>query len=198
MTTRYLYLLGAALLLFLLAFSTGSPAFLAPAVLFSLLLLYAPVSVRLARRGMKMHLQFLQDRVRRGDQAELHITAAYRSLLPVSPIQLQISIGEDMPLQPLEIPCSAQAHSFSLLFSTRHAGVIRPKVNSCRIRDIFGIYAREYGSFRDLPELLVRRHADSFVRLPCAAVIFEDPVHGPVPRESGPSAGKGVVIAEVV
>ena len=155
MTTRYLYLLGAALLLFLLAFSTGSPAFLAPAGLFSLLLLYAPVSVRLARRGMKMHLQFLQDRVRRGDQAELHITAAYRSLLPVSPIQLQISIGEDMPLQPLEIPCSAQAHSFSLLFSTRHAGVIRPKVNSCGIRDIFGIYAREYGSFRDLPELLV-------------------------------------------
>ena len=155
MTKRYLYLLCATLLLFLLAFSTGSPAFLAPAVLCSLLLIYAPLSVRLAGKHVKIELQFLQDHVRRGEQAEMVITAAYRSLLPVSPIQLLVSIDDDSPPHALEIPCSSQAKRFSLIFTTRHVGVLCPGINSCEIHDVFGIFTRNFRIDRNLPELLV-------------------------------------------
>lgn len=155
MTKRYLFLVSSSLFLFLLAFSTGSPAFLAPAILFVLLLLYAPLSVWLAKKSLKLQLQLLNDRIRRGEAASIVLSVQYRSLLPVSPVHLQISIDEDTPSHSLDIPASFSGKEYSLSFPTAHAGCMHPGITRCTIHDLFDLYHADYSPSIRYTELLI-------------------------------------------
>ncbi|MCR4882443.1 MAG: DUF58 domain-containing protein [Clostridiales bacterium] len=155
MTKSYVFTAAASLFLFLLAFSTGAPAFLAPAFLLVLLLIYAPVSVLLARRSLSVQMQLLTDHVRRGDHAALTLSVRFRSLLPVSPLHLKVSIDDVESESTLDIPCSIYTKQFSLSFPARHAGCMHPGVNLCTIHDLFGLYHTDFVPRTSHPELLV-------------------------------------------
>lgn len=155
MTRNNIQLLLAALFLLLLAFSTGSPAFLAPAVLFILLLLYAPLSVLVTRRRLRIELHLLQDHIRRGENASLTVRVALAMLFPVAPVRLRIGIDSESPSHLLEMPRSAKDQTFSLTFPAQHAGCMHPRVLQCEISDLFSLFTIRFEPAANAPELLV-------------------------------------------
>ena len=139
MTSTYLFLIFAALFLFFLAFSTGAPAFLAPAVLLCLVLMYASFSVRFVRRRLRLSCTLSRNRISRGETADVTIMVSHPPLVPVSSIRLEIGLDEDLPAQRVKIGLRTRQEKIQLAFPTRHAGCRTPSVRVCEITDLFSI-----------------------------------------------------------
>ncbi len=141
-----------SLFLFFLAFSTGAPAFLAPAVLLLLLLIWSLLSVLRCRHGLSLEVSLEKQRVSRGEEAALILTVTQNSFLPVCPLQINLSLdGEE--LQPLDIPSRRGSSDWRIPFPARHAGVLEPGVASCELSDLFALFrvsARQRASHAEL------------------------------------------------
>ena len=154
MTQPGLYLLAGSVFLFFLAFSTGAPAFLAPAVLLLLVLLFSFLSVLLCRRGLKVDIFPEKKRVSRGEEAALILHVVQKSRLPVCPLQAVLFTDGEQARQ-LEIPCERGTTSWRVPFLCPHAGVLHPGVQHFEITDLFRLFRLTYRMPDPPGELLV-------------------------------------------
>lgn len=141
MKRRIAFPLGAALTLLAAALSTGSPVLLAPAVLLVLLVAAGGVSVRWAARTLKVTAETNAAAVRRGTTVGLTVRAGHRCPLPLAPLQASIVTGPGVPPLRMAIPQRRGAAEVSVPFAAAHVGVCRPGAASCRVEDLFGLFA---------------------------------------------------------
>ena len=143
MKARLALPLGAAAVLALAGFSTGSAAFLAPAVLILLLIILGAVSVAWARRTLRVAVAADASAVRRGETVHLSITAGHGCPLPLAPMTLSVLTGPGEPARELRVARKKGGTSAVLGFAARHVGTDRPGVRSCAIGDLFGFFTAE-------------------------------------------------------
>ncbi|MBQ9308301.1 MAG: DUF58 domain-containing protein [Clostridia bacterium] len=155
MTRTALYVFFGAAFLLLLAFATGSAAFLAPACLLFGTLLYALLSVLLASRDVRLSASLRDERVRRGEETQMEIAGAMKSFLPVAPLVLHVRILPGEEAQVMEIPCTSQGVRYVLPIPSLHAGVLTPGIEQCEVVDLFGLFRRSLPQFVSSQELLV-------------------------------------------
>ncbi|MBR5345473.1 MAG: DUF58 domain-containing protein [Clostridia bacterium] len=140
MRTRLALPLGAAAVLAVTGFSTGSPAFLVPAVLILLLILLGGISVAWARRTVYVNVGADSQSAHRGDEIHLAITAGHRCPLPVAPLSLEVRTGPGEDSQELCVAQTRGRASTTLGFVARHVGFSHPGVRACRVEDLFGMF----------------------------------------------------------
>lgn len=142
--------------LLLAAFSTGSPVFLTGASLIILLCLSSVIAVMQAAGTMKVSGALSERVVHRGEDVQLEIILHSRCLIPIAPLEIEMSAGPDHQEQTmvieripregvrLELPCHAS-----------HVGVSRPGVNAVTVTDLFGICSMRVEPKREGGELVV-------------------------------------------
>ncbi len=157
MKTRILFPLGSAAVLAVTAFATGSAALLVPAAVILLLVLMGWVSVLIARRTLLVTVSCDTRTARRGEDAQVTVTAGHRCPLPMSPLVLRVITAPGEEKRELTIPWKRGGASAGLRFTARHVGVSHPGVSVCAVEDLFGMF---------LAEIPMRQAAASLTVLP--------------------------------
>ena len=134
--------LGAALVLLITALSTGSPVFLAPAVLLAALMLLGGVSVRWAARTLSVGAETDHAAVERGEAVRLTIRAGHRCPLPLAPLQLLVITGPGTEPVQVSVRQRRDGSGEVLPFTADHVGACRPGARSCRGEDLFGFFSK--------------------------------------------------------
>ena len=156
MKSHALLLLFCASVLLVCAFSTGSPAFLLPAVIMLLVTGYALLSVHLVRRSLSVSARSEVEKLRRGETAVLHLMLKTGSWLPVAPIELHLQLGEKETVHMLPSPHpGSSVQAFDCRVHARHVGVFHPGITFCTVRDVFGLVERTVIPRGSCPELIV-------------------------------------------
>jgi len=129
-----------AVLLFT-AFSTGSTALLACALLIVCMVVFALVSVRLAVRTLSAEVSLGEKTIRRGDDVRLKVVVTCGCLLPVAPIrvELQAMPGAE-PTRLLLSRDSGRRQKTTATIHAGHVGVSRPGAARCEVSDVFGFF----------------------------------------------------------
>ena len=141
MRARLALPLGAAAVLAVTGFSTGSPVFLVPAVLILLLIGMGAVSVAWARRTLFVRVATDSQAAHRGDEIHLSVTAGHRCPLPLAPLALQVYTGPGEEPQELRAAQTRGGATATLGFVARHVGFGHPGVRACRVEDLFGLFS---------------------------------------------------------
>ncbi len=143
MTRRGVRLLFCALVLLLCAFSTGSPVFLLPAVLFLLMLLYAWLSTYLCVRTLTFETALEHPRIRRGEDTGLQVRLHARSFLPVAPLTLsmRLSAGVEEEVLTCHVLFGRDQVLQCRVHGT-HVGLLCPGVHHCTVTDLSGLWCR--------------------------------------------------------
>ncbi len=138
------------------ALSTGSAIFLTAALLVGLLLIGSLFSVWRAATTLTLSADMSETTIRRGEDATLAVRIAYRSLIPIAPLTVDVSAGPDRPAQSLQISdASGKGKTFSLHFHASHVGVTNPGVQRVTLSDLLGIFTVEMTPAAQGGELIV-------------------------------------------
>ena len=149
-------MLFISLVLFVLGFSTGSPVFLLPAVIILLAIIYALVSVYFAGRRLEISSRSESSHLHRGESTVLHLTIRTGSILPVAPLELRLHLGEKEKVQTLPArPMGRAVQEVKCPVHAQHVGVFHPGIDSCRIRDLFGLAERQVKPPENAQEIVV-------------------------------------------
>ncbi len=140
MTRSGRYICAFSLFLYLLAFSTGSPAFLPPAVFLTFLLISGFLSVRIANRSLHIEAGLEKNQVSRGDLVIMQLTVRYKSFLPVLPLKLKV-VKDSQDMQPLELTVKDPDYIWQLPFTALHVGSFRPGVVEYVLEDLFQFFS---------------------------------------------------------
>ncbi len=124
-----------AVTLYAAAFSTGSPVFLTPAILVTLLTLTGIFGVLHASRTLRISASSSADRVQRGDDATLSVEITCRSIIPLAPMWVELT-GADA--QSMQLTGRAK-QTMSVPFHAAHVGAVAPGVRRVTMTDFFGI-----------------------------------------------------------
>lgn len=120
------------------ALSLGSPLF----YLFSLtllgVLLYAVVSVLLARRLVSFTQRPQKTQAERGAESALEVTARLSSILPTGPVSADISLPEGRFTVSLQTG-AGKTQTLAFPFILNHVGVFEAGVERLLVTDIFGL-----------------------------------------------------------
>ena len=144
------------LALLLAAFSTGSPVFLTGALLLILLCGVSCLGVWLTGRTLVVSGEMSERVVQRGEDAELEISLSCRSLIPVAPLQVELSPGPDQEARTLTVNVSSgEEMHYALPCHAAHVGVSRPGVKAVVITDLFGLCSWRIEPKREGGELVV-------------------------------------------
>lgn len=137
---------GAALTAVVLAllvagFSTGSPMFLALAVLALLVMALGLAAVLIAAKTLEVQASVAQKRVQRGDEVDVEIAVRHACPLPIAPVELTLQAGPDTPETVLHLMDAGRRGQKAVLrFHAEHVGASRPGVKRCRVEDVFGLF----------------------------------------------------------
>ncbi|MBQ8161501.1 MAG: DUF58 domain-containing protein [Clostridia bacterium] len=149
-----LFLLSLLLLFF--GFSTGSPVFLAPAMIFLCMILYAWLSLFLASRSLSLTLTPSGTRFRRGDTASFSVFCRLKSPLPLSPLRISICTEEGSEVQTRTLTnLPGRGQELILTHPLRHVGVSRPRVTMVHMEDLFSLFSRDLVPKMQTTEILV-------------------------------------------
>ncbi len=126
----------------LAALSTGSPVLLLPAVLLLLGILFCLASVLWAAGTLRIGGSLDRETVRRGDDVLLSLRVRHRGLLPIAPVQLEISPGPGLPSRLIHLRnMPGKLQSLQLPFRADHVGVCSPGVRSWAVEDLMGFFS---------------------------------------------------------
>ena len=118
------------------ALATGSPVFLAAAILLGALLLSGVTGVLWAAGTLQVVSLLSDTTVQRGENVMLEAEVRHRGLIPIAPMTVIIAAGPDRPEQTLKL--TGQGSRLTLHFHASHVGVTRPGVKQIVIRDLMG------------------------------------------------------------
>ena len=148
---RALEIAAVAGVLTVAALATGSPVFLAPAVLLALAEALALVTTAWAARSLRIEAHSEQRALRRGDALTLTVTVSHRCLLPIAPLLLTV---EGLPgTEPFDVRLDETRRgrsTFALTLDAPHVGVSHPGISAATVSDLFGL--REKSVPVGLPE----------------------------------------------
>lgn len=148
--------LMVTLALLLAAFSTGSPVFLTGGLLVLVLGLSSVMAVWRAARTMTVSGGLSERIVRRGEDVQLEILLRYRCLIPIAPLQVEMSEGPEHSVQSMIVDAaSGEEIRLELPCHAAHVGVSRPGVKAVTVTDLFGICSWRVEPRREGGELLV-------------------------------------------
>lgn len=156
MKSRITVPLFIAAVLTVTAFSTGSPVFLAGALLILMVIGLSWASVQWASRTMTMGVELSDRNVRRGENVRMTLTVRHDGWLPIAPVELELDATPDTPetvVRLLDAPGRRQM--LTLPFHAAHVGVSRPGIRSCRVEDLFGLFSKTWTPTAMKGELLV-------------------------------------------
>lgn len=142
--------------LLLAAFSTGSPVFLAAAVLLVLVVLSSFLGVYQAARTLEITSSMSGRTVQRGDNVMLTVTVRHKGLIPIAPIQLELYATPETPETAVRLKdAPGRTQKLTLPFHATHVGVSSPGVKSCTVEDLFGLFSLTKSPKAAQSELLV-------------------------------------------
>ncbi|MBQ8202272.1 MAG: DUF58 domain-containing protein [Clostridia bacterium] len=122
------------------AFSTGSPVFLTGAMLIILLCASSILGVRRAAGTLTVSSGLTDHIVQRGDDVQLEVALSYRGLIPIAPLQVEVSAGPDKPEQTIRLNAvPGRPQKLTLPFHAAHIGVSSPGVKAVTVTDLFGL-----------------------------------------------------------
>jgi len=125
----------------LAALSTGSPILLLLAVVLLVVLLFGLVSVLWASRTLRLSADLDAPSVHRGQEVRLNLRVRHRGLLPIAPVQLEISPGAGLPSREIclrDMPGKLQ--TLVLPFRADHVGEWSPGVQAWAVEDLLGFF----------------------------------------------------------
>ena len=130
------------LALLLAAFSTGSPIFLAAAVLIVLVVGFSFLGVWQAARTLEVHSDLSGRSVQRGESVMLTVTVKHRGIIPVAPMLLELYATPDTPETAVRLKdAPGRTQKLTLPFHAAHVGVSSPGVKSITVEDLFGLFS---------------------------------------------------------
>ena len=130
------------LALLLAAFSTGSPIFLAGAVLIILAVVFSFLGVWRAARTLEITSSTSGRSVQRGEDVMLIVMVKHRGLIPIAPVLLELYATPDTPETVVRLKdAPGRTQKLSLPFHATHVGVSSPGVKSCTVEDLFGFFS---------------------------------------------------------
>lgn len=156
MSPRIAFPAGLLAVLLFAALSTGSPLLLGLAVLILLALLFGAVSVFWAARTLRLSGDLNSRTVYRGDPVSLQLRVRHGGLLPIAPILLEISTGDDLPVREIwlrDIPGKLQ--TLNLPFRADHVGAWSPGIQAWTVEDLLGFFRVRRSVDKSLFSLLV-------------------------------------------
>lgn len=128
--------------LLLAAFSTGSPIFLAAAVLLALVVLCSFLGVYQAARTMEITSSMSGRTVQRGEDVMLTVTVRHRGIIPIAPVLLELYATPETPETAVRLKdAPGRTQKLTLPFHATHVGVSSPGVKSCTVEDLFGLFS---------------------------------------------------------
>ena len=142
--------------LLLAAFSTGSPIFLAGAVLIALLVAFSFLGVWQAARTLEISSDMSGRTVQRGEDVTLTVTVKHRGIIPIAPVLLELYATPETPETAVRLKdAPGRVQKLTLPFHAMHVGVSSPGVKSCTVEDLFGFFAITKSPSAARSELLV-------------------------------------------
>lgn len=142
--------------LLLAAFSTGSPIFLAGAVLIALMVAFSFLGVWQAARTLEVHSDLSGRSVQRGENVMLTVTVKHRGIIPIAPMLLELYATPDTPETAVRLKdAPGRTQKLTLPFHATHVGVSSPGVKSCTVEDLFGFFSMTKQPKAAKSELLV-------------------------------------------
>ena len=128
------------LALLLAAFSTGSPIFLAAAVLIVLVVGFSFLGVWQAARTLEVHSDLSGRSVQRGESVMLTVTVKHRGIIPVAPMLLELYATPDTPETAVRLKdAPGRTQKLTLPFHAAHVGVSSPGVKSITVEDLYAV-----------------------------------------------------------
>ena len=123
------------------ALCTGGALFYMLAVFIALCLLTGLVSVLWASATLRLSAELSARTVRRGDQAQLRLTARHQGRLPIAPLRLSLSSpSARREIRLRDAPGRLQTLTMSI--RAAHVGVYPTGVESCTVEDLLGLFSR--------------------------------------------------------
>lgn len=142
--------------LLLAAFSTGSPVFLAAAVLLVLVVLCSFFGVYQAARTLEMTSSMSGRTVQRGEDVMLTVTVRHRGIIPIAPMLLELYATPETPETAIRLKdAPGRTQRLTLPFHATHVGVSSPGVKNCTVEDLFGLFSLTKTPENARSELLV-------------------------------------------
>ena len=140
----------------LAAFSTGSPVFLTAGLLIMLLCGSSIYAVWQTARSLRVSGGLKERVVQRGEDTKLEVALSYRCLIPVAPLEAELSAGPDQGAHTMTVnAASGQEVRLSLPCHAAHVGVTHPGVEAVTVTDLFGICSKRVSPRREGGELVV-------------------------------------------
>ena len=142
--------------LLLAAFSTGSPIFLAGAVLIALMVAFSFLGVWQAARTLEVQSDLSGRSVQRGESVMLTVTVKHKGIIPIAPMLLELYATPDTPETAVRLKeAPGRTQKLTLPFHATHVGVSSPGVKSCTVEDLFGFFSMTKQPKAAQSELLV-------------------------------------------
>lgn len=128
--------------LLLAAFSTGSPVFLAAAILLALVVLCSFLGVYQAARTLEISSGMSGRTVQRGEDVMLTVTVRHKGMIPIAPMLLELYATPETPETTVRLKdAPGRVQRLTLPFHATHVGVSSPGVKSCTVEDLFGLFS---------------------------------------------------------
>lgn len=144
MTARLLGILSSTVAALWCALALGDPLFYLLSFTLILCMIFAFVSVVLARGSLQVAQRVVPDAVDRGGNGQLEVSFSYKSVLPTAPFEAHISILGETAVY--FVHAKAQV---MLPFALKHVGQFQVGIDRIFCKDIFGLFRMQVKS---LPE----------------------------------------------
>lgn len=131
--------IAAALLV--AALSTGSAMFMTASLLVWILIATGFVSVWRAASTLTVTALLTETTVQRGEDVALKVSVAYKGIIPIAPLTVEITAGPDRPAQTVTL--TGKNQTLTLDFHAAHVGVTSPGVKSVTVSDLLGLFMVE-------------------------------------------------------
>ncbi|NLB38331.1 MAG: hypothetical protein GX810_03660 [Clostridiales bacterium] len=138
MTSRFWVVVSALITAFACALSLGGRVFYLIAFVLALMLVYALLSVLLARALCVVTQQVDTPQAERGQQANLVVTIKNNSLLPVASWALAVQVPRGN-LTAFVDAGFGRERTATFPMDLPHVGVAQPRVTALYARDLFGL-----------------------------------------------------------
>ena len=139
MTARLFVACSVLLVSLLSALSLGGRVFYLVSWTLGLMIVYALLSVLLARRLVRVRQSTADAKVERGSSSTLYMDVHNRCLLPIAPLHLQLTLPQGDVDMPLDVGALKQ-QSYSVPFFLPHVGVVQAGAKLLQVQDLFRMF----------------------------------------------------------
>lgn len=154
MTGRGLTVLAVSLGALYAGMSLGGRMYYLAAVCGMLSLAFALISVIGCKLSLRARFSLSEDKVSRGETAQLLLSVRMGSLLPVYPMEALLRVGDSVEARPLALRFGCET-KLRVDVPAPHVGVMRVGVEGCRFSDIFGFFSMRMRAREEMKTLTV-------------------------------------------